>query len=149
MIFKKSIKTNVFSMFLLLDIENMQNPSGFIRFFEILNFFIFRKVYKNQWILTLFENLISAESNNINKNQWIIALFENVIVTTTIFQPFPLLLLLNKRTVFWKPRITTQRYFGLCAKHKEMSQIHSLTPAEMIWWPFFRSQELWYERKGF
>ena len=54
-------------MFLLLDIENMQNPSGFIRLFEIANFLDFRKVYKKHWILTLLENTISTKSENAYK----------------------------------------------------------------------------------
>ena len=93
MIFKKSIKTNVFSMFLLLDIENMQNPSGFIRFFEIANFLNFRKVYKNHWILTRFENTISTKSENAYKTNFFFKDFCYPHVpfkSILLFSPWPL-----------------------------------------------------------
>ena len=79
---KKPFKTNVFSTFLLLDIENSQKTSGFIRCCEITIFLIFRKVYKKQGISTLLKHSISTKIEHTYKTNVFSIIF---VITLTLF----------------------------------------------------------------
>ena len=75
---------HIFSTFLLPYIENWQKTPGFTSFFEIMIFFIFRNIYKNQWIWILLKTSISIISENTYKNQCFFIIF---IITLSLFSP--------------------------------------------------------------